>query len=261
MGQGKGHQGAHQDQSDDGGDNLRQRLEGQQKNGFIKLEPHRPAQHRIGHRQQPLRQLQHQPAAALGQRAKQHRQQHGPGGDAQPHAQPTGHRRQQQREREIQGQRWKPDNILSHFLCFIAQGIAHHQRRRADDKQHPQILHQRHQPHIGPVLLGHHHHCRRAAGRASPGASGARQRAVADQQPAGKAAYRQGGQQDRQHQRPVVEQHAKNRGINRPGDHAADNGLRRQITGARDAQLHPAQAQNETGDQRPQQQRCRQVYS
>ncbi len=94
-----------------------------------------------------------------------------------------------------------------------------------------------------------------------PGASGARQRAVADQQPAGKAAYRQGGQQDRQHQRPVVEQHAKNRGINRPGDHAADNGLRHQITGARDAQLHPAQAQNETGDQRPQQQRCRQVYS
>ena len=39
VGQGKGHQGAHQDQSDDGGDNLRQRLEGQQKNGFIKLEP------------------------------------------------------------------------------------------------------------------------------------------------------------------------------------------------------------------------------
>ncbi len=75
-----------------------------------------------GHRQQPLRQLQHQPAAALGQGAKQHRQQHGPRRDAQPHAQPTGHRRQQQREREIQGQRWKPDNIPESFrLCFIAQ--------------------------------------------------------------------------------------------------------------------------------------------
>ncbi len=38
------------------------------------------------------------------------------------------------------------------FPVLHCPGIAHHQRRRADDKQHPQILHQRHQPHIGPVL-------------------------------------------------------------------------------------------------------------
>ena len=139
-------------------------LSASRKTAFIKLEPHRPAQHRIGHRQQPLRQLQHQPAAARASAPSSIGSSMAPEGMRSRMPSRTGHRRQQQRESKIQGQRWKPDNILSHFLCFIAQGIAHHQRRRADDKQHPQILHQRNQPHIGPVLLGHHHHCRRAAG-------------------------------------------------------------------------------------------------
>jgi hypothetical protein len=56
----------------------------------------------------------------------------------------------------------------------------------------------------------------------------------------------------------VPEQDAKNRGVNRAGDHAADNGLRRNKTGA-ERECSPAQAQNYPGDHRPQQQRRRQV--